>query len=67
MTARGRPRIESEKGSKFTLWILPSTKKVIDEARGNVPMSTAVRIILRHIATTDPRYIAEVLRTSVPS
>lgn len=59
---QGRPRIESERGTKKTIWLLPSTIKIIDEARGDVPFSVAVRKALANIAAADPSYFGQIIQ-----
>ena len=62
---RGRPRLESEGGEKLCLYLLPSTKKILDDARGNVPRSVAMRIILNTLSA-DPSWLCGVLGTKEP-
>ena len=38
----------------------------INEARGHIPLSKAMRIILRHLYTADPRYFHLILGTTPP-
>lgn len=57
-----RKTLEEKKGEQLTVWLTPSTKKILDEARGNIPRSTALRLVVDYVAKF-PGYIEQVLGT----